>query len=149
MARATRRSGPPKMQPPMTPMIDCIFQLLLFFVLTPALMANEAYLTTNLPQVGPGEWPPSPGIPEPVRVALGAAGPRDENVTIVLNGIESLGDNFQGLQAALEAYRARGLAAGHPVLIAPDAGVRHKWVVRAMDAAVGARFSSIQFAVPH
>ena len=148
MARATKRPRPPKMQPPMTPMIDCIFQLLLFFVLTPTLMANEAFLTTNLPDAGSG-GDPRPGIPEAVRVALAAAGPRGEDVTILLNGTESLGDNFRGLQAALEGYRAQGLGADHPVLIAPDAGVRHRWVVRAMDAAVGARFANIQFAVPH
>jgi biopolymer transport protein ExbD len=128
-------------------MIDCVFQLLLFFLLTPAFAANEGYLTTNLPQVGGRDPRPGPH-PEAVRVVLEASGPRGENVTIVLKGIESLGDNFQGLQAALEAYRAQGLAADHPVLIAPDAGVRHRWVVRAMDAAVGARFTNIQFAVP-
>jgi len=147
MAKHARRDDPPRMQPPMTPMIDCIFQLLLFFMLTPALMANEAYLTTNLPQSGPHDGPLPPL--EAVRIALAAAGPRDEDVSILLNGTESLGDNFLGLQAALEAYRARGLAADHPVLIAPDAAVRHRWVVRAFDMAVAARFTNIQFAVPH
>ena len=45
-ARPTRRS---RMPLPMTGMIDCVFQLLIFFMLMPSYAAVEGYLTTNLP----------------------------------------------------------------------------------------------------
>ena len=41
--------NPAKMQPPMTPMIDVTFNLLIFFILTPSFDQTEGYLTTNLP----------------------------------------------------------------------------------------------------
>lgn len=148
MAKRTRREDPPKMQPPMTPMIDCIFQLLLFFLLTPSFSANEGYLTTNLPQAEG----PNMGLQkhlERVKIGLEAVDPSSENVSITLNDTQSLGDNFAGLFGALDAYRDQGIAADHPVLIAPNMDVRHKWVVRAFDMAVAARFTNIQFAVPH
>jgi biopolymer transport protein ExbD len=134
------------MQPPMTPMIDCTFNLLIFFLLTPSFATNEGYLTTNLPRQGgcPGPEPPALRI----KVELEAAGPGAEGVVIRLNETQSLGDNFGALAAALEAMRKQGLAAEFPVLIAPGSGVRHKWVVKAFDAAVASRYTNIQFAVP-
>lgn len=132
----------------MTPMIDCTFNLLIFFLLTPALAMGEGFLTTNLPRTGPNIEPPE-RMPVCVRVELtgGAAG--EESVSIVVNGAQSFGANFGALQASLEDMRARGLAAGTPVLIAPSMATRHKWVVKAFDAAVAARFSDIRFAVPY
>jgi biopolymer transport protein ExbD len=38
-----------RMQPPLTPMIDCTFNLLIFFLLAPSFSLSEGYLTTNLP----------------------------------------------------------------------------------------------------
>jgi biopolymer transport protein ExbD len=148
MAKRTTREDPPRMQPPMTPMIDCIFQLLLFFLLTPSFSANEGYLTTNLPQ----SEGPNAGVQkhlERIKIGLEAEEPNSENVSITLNDTQSLGDNFEGLLSALQAFRAQGIAADHPVLIAPNMDVRHKWVVAAFDMAVAARFTNIQFAVPH
>jgi len=37
MAKALRHADRARMQPPMTPMIDCTFNLLIFFLLTPLL----------------------------------------------------------------------------------------------------------------
>jgi biopolymer transport protein ExbD len=129
-------------------MIDVVFQLLLFFILTPSLSATEGYLTTNLPQ----SEGPNAGVQkhlERIKIAMEAMEPNGENVTVTLNETQSLGDNFDGLRAALEAFRAQGIPADHPVLVAPNMDVRHKWVVAAFDAAVAARFTNIQFAVPH
>jgi len=137
-----------KIQPPMTPMIDCIFQLLIFFMLMPTFQSREGYLTTNLPKdQGPNPIPQKE-ILERLKIELLDEGNEGEGVSIVLNDTQSLGDNFAGLRAALEGYRARGLQPTHPILISPTMAVRHKFVVRAFDAAVTARFTSIHFAVP-
>jgi len=136
-----------KIQPPMTPMIDCIFQLLIFFMLMPTFQSREGYLTTNLPR-DQGPNPTTQKDMERIKVELLDEGNEGQGVSIVLNGTQSLGDNFEGLRAALEGYRAQGLQPSHPVLISPTMAVRHKFVVRAFDAAVTARFTSIHFAVP-
>jgi hypothetical protein len=68
-------------------------------------------------------------------------------VEIVFDGRQVLPD-FRALEAELRGLRARGLAPDYPILIAPTAGVRHKWVVRAFDAITAARFRKICFAVP-
>lgn len=142
-----RRAERAKMQPPMTPMIDCTFNLLIFFLLMPAFSLGEGFLTTNLPRSGTGPVPPGPR-PEMIKIELfDEAGGRD--VSIVLGGTQALGSNFQSLRAALQDMRARGVAAGTPVLISPTMATRHKWVVNAFDAAVAARFADIRFAVPY
>jgi len=147
MPLAKKPSGSLKLQPPMTPMIDCIFQLLLFFLLVPSLAADEGYLTTNLPREGMGPGPRP--VREAVRIGLEAMPPDDERVAITLNDRVPLGDDFEGLRRAMEALQAQGLAPDQPVLIAPTQAVRHRWVVRAMDTAVAARFRNIQFAVSY
>jgi len=147
MRSTSRKRENVKLQPPMTPMIDCIFQLLLFFMLMPSSAGREGYLTTNLPN----DQGPNPGIQgnmERLKIELLDEGNEGEGVSIILNDTQSLGDNFAGLRAALEGYRAQGLQPTHPILISPTMAVRHKFVVRAFDAAVTARFTSIHFAVP-
>jgi biopolymer transport protein ExbD len=130
----------------MTPMIDVIFQLLIFFMLMP-MQGSEAYLTTNLPR----EQGPNPTEQKDlarIKIELLDEGTEGELVNIVLNDTQVLGSNFDGLRAALEGYRAQGLPPNHPVQIAPTMAVRHKWVVKAFDTAVLSRFTNIQFAVP-
>jgi len=147
MRSTSRKRESVKIQPPMTPMIDCIFQLLLFFMLMPSSAGREGYLTTNLPKdTGPNPRPPE--ILERLKIDLLDEGNEGVGVSIVLNDTQSLGDNFAGLRAALEGYRAQGLQPTHPILISPTMAVRHKFVVRAFDAAVTARFTNIHFAVP-
>ena len=147
MRSISRKRENAKLQPPMTPMIDCIFQLLLFFMLMPTSTGREGYLTTNLPK----DQGPNPGVQtkmERLKIELLDEGNEGEGVSIILNDTQSLGDNFVGLRAALEGYRTQGLQPTHPILISPTMAVRHKFVVRAFDAAVTARFTSIHFAVP-
>jgi len=147
MRSTSRTREKVKIQPPMTSMIDIIFQLLIFFMLMPSFQSHEGYLTTNLPKdQGPNPRPPE--ILERIKIELLDEGNEGEGVSIVLNDTQSLGDNFEGLRAALEGYRAQGLQPTHPILISPTMAVRHKWVVKAFDAAVTARFTSIHFAVP-
>lgn len=139
---------PDRMQPPMTPMIDCTFNLLIFFILTPS-MATEGYLTTNLPTTsGPVAGKDQKNVLR-IKIELQCEGAKGEDVRIVFNETTDLGVNFDALKVALDEKRAAGLAANTPVLISPDMGTRHKWVVKAFDAAVAARFTEIHFAVPY
>jgi hypothetical protein len=76
-------------------------------------------------------------------------GGKNEYVSIRFNETQDLGSNFAALRSALDDQRSRGVKAETPILISPTMGCRHKWVVRAFDAAVAARFTNIQFAVPY
>jgi len=44
-----RPKAPLRIQPPLIPVIDVVFNLLIFFMLLPSTAAGEGYLTTNLP----------------------------------------------------------------------------------------------------
>ncbi len=143
-ARPTRRS---RMALPMTGTIDCVFQLLIFFLLMPSVVAEEGYLTGNLP-TDSGPLSGDQRSPECIRIELRDDGPDGRGVRIVLNRHQALGANFKALQSALEDLRRRGLSSAVPVLIEPAMRTRHRWMVRAVDAAVAARFESIRFAVP-
>ena len=149
MARAQPHKQSTKIQPPMTPMIDIVFLLLIFFLLTPS-QSGEGYLTTNLPKTS-GPIPDRPQITDIQRVKIELQVPEHDNegVIIVLNDGQNFGRNFEGLLAALLELRDRGLPSDHPVLISPWMSCRHKWVVRAFDMAVYARFTDIHFAVPY
>ncbi|MFO8012028.1 MAG: biopolymer transporter ExbD [Phycisphaerae bacterium] len=132
----------------MAPMIDIVFLLLIFFLLAPLQDAGQAYLTTNLPRFeGPNVGLP-PEEYRAVDIELRVPESNQDGVGIVLNHRRRFGQDFRGLLAALEHLRQRGLAADYPVRIAPAAACRHKWVVRAFDVAVAARFNRIQFTVP-
>jgi biopolymer transport protein ExbD len=148
MARTIKHKKSANMQPPMTPMIDVVFQLLIFFLLTPSQTAGEGYLTTNLPSTSGPSQAAQTDV-QRIKIELEAVGTDGRNVNIILNDSQDFGTNFEGLQAALEGLRAQGLPPDHPVLISPWMGTRHKWVVKAFDAAVAARFSNIHFAVPY
>ena len=147
MRSTSRTREKVKIQPPMTPMIDIIFQLLIFFLLTPTFQSHEGYLTTNLPR-DQGPNPTRQENMERIKIELLDEGNEGEGVSIILGDTQNLGDNFEGLFAALKDKRDKGLQASHPILIAPTMAVRHKFVVRAFDAAVTARFTNIHFAVP-
>jgi biopolymer transport protein ExbD len=156
--RIKRPADPAKIQPPMTPMIDCVFNLLIFFILTPSFDLTEGYLTTNLPTTSG----PVPGKKQEtvVRIKIELSqvaqpngeyvdGAKNEYCSILFNETQNFGSNFDALRAALEDKRAQGLAANTPILISPTMGCLHKWVVKAFDSAVAARFTDIQFAVPY
>jgi biopolymer transport protein ExbD len=131
----------------LTPMIDIVFNLLVFFVLMPTPLGDEGFLTANLPRSG-REGDPAPPPPLAVRVRLEESGPRGQGAVIILNDTLALGSNFDALVAALADFHARGLGPDVPVIIAPTPAVQHRWVVRAFDSAVTAGFERIQFAVP-
>jgi len=149
MAKHKQRDEPEKLQPPMTPMIDIVFLLIIFFLLIPNQQAGEGYLTTNLPSTsGPVAGKQQKDV-QRIKIELEVPDNDNKGVNIVLNDSQVFGRNFEGLLAALQGLKARGLPADHPVLISPWMGTRHKWVVRCFDMAVAARFTNIHFGVPY
>jgi biopolymer transport protein ExbD len=154
--RAKRPPDPMKIQPPLIPVIDVVFDLLIFFLLIPSVCAPSGYLTTNLPESGSPRG--STVQTDVVRIRIEV---RDANDTHgaeirLADGNESLGvydeknnDVFRKLHDFLVRRQSEGVSSETPVLIAPTLACRQKYVVKAFDAAVEAGFKRINFAVPY
>jgi hypothetical protein len=145
-----------KAQPPILPISDITFNLIIFFLLCPSVSGGEGFLTTNLPTTS-GPVAGKPTIMEVrLRVKLydvsanGQFDPdgKNDQCTIFVED-QPLGNDFDALRNLLAGKQAAGLDVKTPILIHPTMGTLHKWVVRAFDSAVEAGFNNIQFAVPY
>jgi biopolymer transport protein ExbD len=152
-----RKAGKPmKLQPPIIPVIDVVFNLIIFFMLTPSVSGGDGFLTTNLP-VTSGPVAGKPTIMEVrLRVKLYDVsasgeyipGAKNDQCTIFVEE-QPIGGDFNALRTTLAGKKAAGLDPKTPILLHPTIGCLHKYVVRAFDAAVEAGFNNIQFAVPY
>ena len=78
-----RRTSLPAVKLDMTPMIDIVFQLLIFFILTLRLAASEGQFEVHLPRQSSGPPRPTTALPLEVRLLAGAGG---ELAEVTLNG---------------------------------------------------------------
>lgn len=142
--RVKRRWPKPKLQPPLTPMIDVTFQLLLFFLLTTTWRAEEGQIPTSLPQ--------SRGISAgqtvelaPVFIVLRSTGGAQTGCLYEMTGQPIAMDSPKQLYEALLARRNQ-LGADEPVIIQPQRNVPWRFVVEAFNQAVRAKCKKIGFA---
>jgi biopolymer transport protein ExbD len=139
----------------MTPMIDIVFNLIIFFMLMPSMEAKEGYLPTNLPKTMGNEE--TVKKPEGYNIQLDHINSdkvEDEakceiyfNDTLLANN-QALRDSLKNAYIDLKARQTPEELKKMPVIIKPDMMVWHKHVVAAFDAAVDAGFSNIMFSVP-
>jgi len=133
----------------MTSMIDVVFLLLIFFIVSTEFRTIEGLLPNNLP----GEGPPPDGILPELRIVLSedptAAGVgfsarlRVPSARVNLSGPEQLTELIRGLIAQHgELYRQHT-----PVLIQADPGVLYNDVVLVYDAVLAARMKNVSFAL--
>jgi len=127
----------------LTAMIDVVFQLLIFFVVTAGFSQGEGVIQARLPGGGGATviGPPPPATRLTVRVrSVGAYAYR--------LGIDPAGRtpaSFHELATVLE--RLKGVyGPDTPVIIQPDGPVRWQHVVNAFNAAVKARYEHVTFA---
>lgn len=141
------KRGRGRMELQMTPMIDIVFNLVIFFILMPSFQSTEGYLPTNLPAGGHTGPEPLPALRIDLRHVEPWAEHRDE-ARIVLNSEELPG--YGALRGRLREARRnlRDSPMQAAVVIAPDRVVQHKHVVAAFDAAIDAGFKNIRFTVP-
>lgn len=147
----TRRRFAGRVEMMMTPMIDIVFNLLIFFMLMPSFGATEGYLPTNLPGTTSG---PVSLAKETMRVDLRHRESSSDlwtqaDVELNREPVAGIAGLRRGLFAAAHRLRAAGTDLKEmPVVIAPDAAVWHRDVTGAFDAAIDAGFVSIRFTVP-
>lgn len=151
---ASKRRGrvPQNMQPNLSAMIDVIFLLLIYFVITANFTPDEGVLTARLPQ---GTGRPAQDLTPPQRplnIVLTPAGETDCRIRIegypqIPSGFAELAEFLVKLQYDPDRdLRSGAFKPDSPVVIRPDAGVRWQHVANAFNAAVRARYTNINFA---
>jgi biopolymer transport protein ExbD len=133
--------------PNLAPMVDVIMVLLVFFLLGTSLdLVSQGVLQTELdPSSGPGAGV-RVEINPLIRIALADVGGGASVRIYVME--EPLAENdFEGLYRFLLDRRRAGADPANPLVVGAETTVRWKFVVKAMDAAVRAGFTNVQFAV--
>ncbi len=142
---------PARMQLNLTSMIDVIFLLLIYFVITASFSADEGILTAKLPE-GTGKPAEVPKPPErPIRIRLAStSSPNDVRIDLV--GLGRSPRTFGELHTLLSGMQLNdrnpsgAFKDDNPVIIEPDGHVRWQHVVNAFNAAIRARFTNVSFA---
>ena len=117
------RSGKQELELNLTPLIDVVFLLLIFFMVSTS-FARQAGLAIDLPQASGN---PVSAQPQSVEVSIGADG------RYAVNGLLLPDNRLESLMQAMQEV-SKGNSQ-QPMTIAADARVSHQSVVLAMDAA--------------
>lgn len=140
-----RRPASRNMQPPLTPMIDVTFQLLIFFLLTTQFRMTEGQIPGSLPM---GDVSPSQVEIEPVTIKLVPAGANRESAkydvdkqVVSIHQPEDLYNYLMGRRKQAEDAGIKLPA----VVIMPRNDVRWAFVAEAFNQAVRAKFKDIGF----
>lgn len=129
----------------MTPMIDVVFMLLIFFVWTASFQVAELVLPSSLvtQNEGQGDNQPDPELEDLERVVI-RMGWDGQNPSWTVNDVPA--NSFDAVRDRLRIV-AR-IKATLPVLVDPTSAVPLGHVIDVYDAAKVAGFQSVQFATP-
>lgn len=142
--RQKRGREPVNMQINLAAMIDVIFLLLVYFVVTANFAVDEGVLTAKLPQgAGAPRGAELKPPPQPLNIVLRSIDPA--GVEISINDAR-LAENFSDLYRLLTELRGSVYTADNPVIVQPRGDVRWQHVVNAFNAAVRANYTNISFA---
>lgn len=134
-----------------TAMIDVVFLLLLYFMLTADFARQEDAFALDLPGQGQSEQSSDPfALPEqPILVRVRSMG--DEQTAYMIATDSPLLDEastYDQLTAELERAIGGLLAADHEMVIAPEEGARWEHTLGAYNAVIRAGFERVRFARP-
>jgi len=144
-ARKKRPRPPLKLQPPLTPMIDVTFQLLLFFLLTMQFHKAEGQLPADLPKLGSAVAAAVTPL-EPVWIYLHPSDEDPEQVRIDIRQYHLSMHTWDQLHTQLVDLRTQLGSEEVPVIIEPGAGVSWGAALNAFNEVRRARFTDIAFA---
>jgi biopolymer transport protein ExbD len=142
-SRKRREPPPPRYQPNLTPLIDVLFLLLLFFLLGTKFRLEEGQIDANLPQVGQGTGVSVvPGTL--LRLTVHAVGEDAAGGEFEIGGSQQMIRDASDLFARLRLRKEGG--GDVTVQIATRGPVRWEWVVEAFNQVRRAGFEKIGFA---
>ena len=133
-SRASRREATVEL----TPLIDVVFLLLIFFMVSTSFVQNQA-LNVDLPQANGGAQPSQD-------LFINVVVQRDGRYEI--EGSIAVDTSLQGLAKTLQAVVEKNAArrTSLPVVISADATATHQSVVRVMDACAQVGLTQISLA---
>jgi biopolymer transport protein ExbD len=141
-----------RMQTDMTPMIDVVFQLLVFFLFTFKIAPVEGEIGVHMPPITAGSAADTSEVATekvPIRLRAGAGG-RLETIEL---GERLLGGGESGLtqlaQTLRDTYGGPNAQPGEvEVEIDADRPLQYVWVIRATNAVMSAGIDAINFRDP-
>ena len=136
-----RRARPKqKMQPPLTPMIDVTFQLLIFFLLAFQLRQPEGPIPASLPKELGGEI-----RPRPVHIVIRPVGDNNNDALYEIDRHPTPTADPNEVYNVLQARRESAGTNKVPVIIKPTEDVKWRFVIEAFNAAVRAKLENVTF----
>lgn len=143
--RKVKAKPPPRYTPNVVPLIDVLFMLLLFFLLSTHFRQQEGDIPGSLPATGAGIVAVDKTVMKDIYIRIHATGEDRMNVMYEINGMNV---SISSAKELYEILKQRQQALGStesPVLIEPVSDVRWKFVVEAYNQAVRAHFKNIGF----
>ena len=137
-----------------TPMIDVVFQLLIYFLVATNFALGEQVFRLDLPERGGSSAKTDPFQleEEPLRIRVASEGPDGNTISISIEGPYPQPEDLAGLEDFLRRSIADSGAAlfrdDHPVVIVPTPTTHWEHVVDVFNAAVRSGFRSVVFAPP-
>lgn len=163
--RRAARMSRPIMALAMTPMIDVVFQLLVYFLVTTNFASHEEFFRLDLPRVeattpedrnsadsgSPPDADPFALDREPIRVLVTSTGPNADDYRLEIVGPLPQPDSFESLHQLLrdrlvDPATGTGLyQSTHPLLLEPSPATSWEHSVEAFNAAVRAGYTNVIF----
>ena len=139
--RNVQRHGEETVELQMVPMIDIVFQLLIFFILTFKVITPEGQFNIKMPQSAEAaaETDAPPPIP-PLTVRLDGDG--DGELKQIVLGTRALGSDMVALE--FELGEAHGIGIG--VEIDADPKLKYQYLVEALNVCQRLNITNIKFA---
>ncbi len=147
--RKRRQLQPERIQLNLTSLIDVIFLLLIYFVVTAQFVQDEGVLTCRMPG-GREAQDSALRLPmHPLRIVLVPVNDTQCGIRVNQESFAS----FTELSQRLSSWRYDPVdnpdgvyESDNPIVIKPEGFVRWQYVVNAFNAAIGSRYTNVRFA---
>jgi len=136
-----KKCAPAQVRPPLMPLIDVMFTLLMFFLVAAKVRVPEGMIPANLPELGPLAAGKAPVGKIFVKVVPVGAYNRDVRFQINEKDLASAPDLYLYLTRV-----KKELGPDVPIILKPDPNVRWVYVVDAFNQAVRLSFTKVGFA---
>jgi biopolymer transport protein ExbD len=147
--RQGKKKSPTNMELNMTSMIDVVFQLLIYFIITSNFVPGEGIIQATMP-AGTGSAAEVPKLEQPIKIIVSArSGRTGSGYRLDVDKSAIAPSTFGDLGKMLEGMRedkGGAFSDENPIIIQPSGDVRWQHVVNAFNAAVKARYKNIAFA---